>query len=97
MRDSMNAFTIVSSASHALTATPYTFPPDPAQTRLMRLYSDVGFHVRTDGGDATADDMPISAGLHGVLLSVPPGGSISVIKVTGEADGTAWFSHVKRT
>lgn len=92
----MTAYSIISSASHALTSTPYTLPPDPAQTRLMRLYGDVNFHVRTDGGDATADDMPVSAGLQGVLLNVPPGGSISVVKMTGASDGTAWFSHVKR-
>jgi hypothetical protein len=55
------------------------------------------FHVRTDGSDATADDTPVSAGLNGVLLNVPPGGSISVFRQAGADDGTAWFSHVKRT
>jgi hypothetical protein len=93
----MTAYNIISSASHALTATPYTFPPDSAQGRIMRLYGDVDFHVATNGGDATVDDMPVSAGLNGVLLNVPPGGSISVIKRTGANNGTAWFSHVKRT
>ncbi|MBU3887587.1 hypothetical protein [Methylosinus sp. KRF6] len=93
----MNAFTIVSSASHALTGTAYSLPADPTQTRLVRVYGSVNFHVRTDGGDATADDMPVSAGLNGILLNVPPGGSISVVKMTGVSDGTAWFGHVKRT
>lgn len=93
----MSAYSIISSASHALTSTPYTFPADPVLTRLVRVYGDANFHVRTDGGDATADDMPVTAGLHGVLLNVPPGGSLSVIKQAGASDGTVWFTNVKRT
>lgn len=95
MRDSMNAFTIVSSASRALTATPYTLPPDPVLTRLVRVWGDVNFHVSTNG-DATTNDLPVTAGLSGVLLNVPPGGSISVVKMTGASDGEIWFSTVKR-
>lgn len=91
----MNALSIVSSTSHALTATPYTFPPDSAQTRLVRVYADVNFHIRTDG-DATGGDMPVSAGLDGILLNVQPGGSISVVKMAGEDDGEIWFSTIKR-
>jgi hypothetical protein len=97
MRDSMNALTIVSSTAHALTSTPYSLPPDPVLGRIMRLYGDVDFHVRTDGGDATTDDMPVSAGLNGVLLNVALGGSISVVKMAGEDDGEIWFSTIKRT
>jgi hypothetical protein len=102
-----SAFTIISSVSHAVTATPYTFQPgagvaDPnplndPKSRLIRVWGDVNFHVRTDGGDATTSATPVAAGLSGILLSVPPGGSLSVIKMTGASDGTAWFSHVKRT
>jgi hypothetical protein len=93
----MNAYSIISSAAHSLTGTAYTFPADSTQGRIVRLYGDVAFHVRTDGGDATDDDMPVSAGLNGVLLNVAPGGSISVVKMAGEDDGEIWFSTIKRT
>jgi hypothetical protein len=103
----MTAYSILSSTSHALTGTAYTFQPgagaaDPnplndPKSRLIRVWGDVNFHVRTDGGDATASDTPVSGGLSGILLNVPPGGSVSVVKMAGASDGNAWFSHVKRT
>jgi hypothetical protein len=48
----MNAYNIISSASHALTATPYTFsgasvvdpnPLNDPKSRLIRVYGDVDF------------------------------------------------------
>lgn len=102
----MNAFSIISSVSHAVTSTPYTFEPDSGvadsniqnapKPWLIRVWADVNFHVRMDGVAATTGDMPIAAGLQGALLSIPPGGSVSVVKQAGQADGQAWFTHVKR-
>jgi len=63
---------------------------------LVRVWSNTGIHIRSDGQDATTSDYPLAALLHGAIMNVPPGGSISVVKQTGEADGVAWFSHVKR-
>lgn len=102
----MSAFSIVSSTSHAVTGAAYTFQPDAGvadsniqnnpKPWLIRVWGDVNFHVRMDGQDATTNDMPVAAGLGGVVLSLPPGGSVSVIKQSGQSDGNCWFSHVKR-
>lgn len=102
----MNAFSIISSVSHAVTSTPYTFEPDSGvadlnplndpKPWLIRIWSDVGIHVRADGQAVTTDGCPVAAGYNGLLVSVPPGGSVSVVKQAGQADGLAWFTHVKR-
>lgn len=100
------AFNILSSTSHAVTGTAFTFQPDlgvadqnvqnDPKPWLIRCWSDVTICVRTDGQDATQSDFPIASGLRGELVSLPPGGSISVIKQSGQPDGVCWFSHCKR-
>lgn len=102
----MDAFTILSSTSHAVSSTPYTFQPDlgiadpnplnDPKPWLVRVFSDVNICIRTDGQAASQSDFPIAGGLHGELINLPAFGSISVVKQTGEGDGVAWFSHIKR-
>lgn len=102
----MSAIQIVSSTSHAVTSIAYTFEPDSGvadpniqnapKTWLVRVWSNVNINVRMDGQSATANDLPVFAGYNGVVLAVPPGQSVSVIKQTGQADGIVWFTHVKR-
>lgn len=103
----MTAFTTISTTAHALTSTPYTFDPDsgvfdpnansPRLPWLIRVWADVAFHARMDGSDATTNDMPVAAGLNGVILGIPAGGSLSVIKQSAASNGNVFFSHIKRT
>jgi hypothetical protein len=92
----MTAYSIISSTSHALTGTSYSLTLDSTQTQLVRVWADVNFHIRMDGVAATTGDMPVTDHHDGILLNVPSGGTISVVKKSGEPDGTVWFSHVKR-
>ena len=101
----MDALVLLGTTTQPLTATPYTFQPDAGvadsnvqnnpQSWKVRVWSDVNFHVRTDGQPATTSDMPVTAGLKGVTVALPPGGSMSVVKQAGAADGTVWFTRVK--
>jgi len=105
----MSALVILSTATHALTSTPYTFDPDtgvedsnvqsPPQSWRVRCFGDVPFNLRvsTDGSDATADDMPVAAEFPGVVVVVPPGGSLSVVKRGSGPDGQAWFNRIKHS
>lgn len=104
----MTAFTILSSTSHALTGSAYTFQPDSGSADsnvennpkpwLVRVWGDVNFHINvaTTSTAATTADMPVTDHHDGILLSIPPGGFVSVIKKSGEPDGEVWFTHVKR-
>lgn len=102
----MNAFNILSSVSHAVTSTPYTYQPDsgvadpnsenPPKVWLVRVWATVDICARTDGQPATQSDFPIAAGLHGELLSLAPGASLSVVKQAGQSDGLCYSAHVKR-
>ncbi|CAN2534475.1 hypothetical+protein [Methylocapsa aurea] len=102
----MSAFTILSSTSHAVTSTAYTFQPDlgiadpnslnDPKPWLVRVWSDVNICLRADGQAASQSDFPIAAGREGELINLPPGGSLSVVTQAGQSDGTVFFSHVKR-
>ncbi|OAI29931.1 hypothetical protein A1351_23210 [Methylosinus sp. R-45379] len=102
----MDTFTILSSTSHAVTSTAYTFQPDlgvadpnplnDPKPWLVRVFSDVNICIRTDGQAASQSDFPIAAGREGELINLPSGGLISVVSQAGEADGTVFFSRVKR-
>jgi hypothetical protein len=102
----VTAFSILSTTSHAVSGVAYTFDPDsgvadinpenPQKQWLIRVWSNTGIHLRSDGQDATTSDFPIAAGLHGEVVALPPGGSISVVKQSGQADGMCWFAHCKR-
>ncbi len=93
------------STSHALTSTAVTFQPDagpddanvqnPPTTWIVRLWGDTAFHVSTIG-TATTDAAPVAAGFPGIIIAVPPSGSISAVKKTGASDGTLWATRVKR-
>jgi hypothetical protein len=98
---------LLGTTSHALTSTPYTFTPDegiedsnvqsPKTAWTVRCWSDQPFHVRTDGQPATTSDCPVAAGYHGLTVKLAPNGSISVLKqADASADGTIWFSKIKR-
>lgn len=101
----MTAFSIISSTSHAVSGTAYTFQPDlgvadpnplnDPKPSLVRVWSDVGINIRVGGGPATFDDLAVASGLDGILLSVPPGAPVSVIAQAGGPAGTAWFARVK--
>lgn len=97
------AFSIVDSVSLAATSTPASYTPsgadsnaeNPALPHLVRVYGSVALNVSTSGV-ANADSLPVSAGYEGVILSVPAGATVSVVKQSGQADGLVWLSTVKR-
>jgi hypothetical protein len=101
----MNTISIVGSVSYAVTGAAYTFQPDAGvadsniqnnpKPWIIRVWGDVIFHVAINR-DATNLDMPVADQFNGILLEVPPGGSISVVKKAGQPDGLVWFTHVKR-
>ena len=103
----MSALVILSTATHALTSTPFTTqldadtadanPGDPKQSWRVRCFGDVPFNLRvsTDGSDATASDLPVAAEFPGVVVVVPPGGFVSVVKRGSGADGNCWFTRIK--
>lgn len=55
---------------------------------------DVGARV-VIGGVAGEADLPVAAH-QAILLDVPTGAAVSVVKGAGEADGNAWLSNVRR-
>lgn len=61
----------------------------------VRLYSDRKFHVAI-GADATVNDMPINSDCPEIIVSLSAGEKLSVIKATGETDGTIWATFVAR-
>jgi uncharacterized Zn finger protein len=61
----------------------------------LRLYSDRKFHVAI-GADATVDDMPVNSDCSEIITSLSAGEKVSVIKATGETDGTIWATFVAR-
>lgn len=86
-----------------LTDTPVLFNVtdiDPAAPTtfqwLARIYANSNFHLRVDGQPATIGDFPQEAGRDGIVLSVAPGGSVSVVKAAGADDGRVWISRIKR-
>jgi hypothetical protein len=104
----MGAFVLLGTTSHAVTSTAYTFQPDagvadgnvqdPPQSWRVRVWGDVNFHVHVDSAavDAVAaSDAPVADHYNGIIVVVPAGGYLSVIKKVGEADGTCWFTRVK--
>ena len=103
----MSALVILSTANHALTSTPYTFTPDsgiedsnvqsPPQSWRVRCFGDVPFNLAVNTGDATASDMPVAAEFPGVVVVVPAGGSLSVVKRGSGPDGQAWFNRIKHS
>lgn len=99
----MTAYSIIDSVSLAATSTPASYTPggadsndqNPPLPHLVRVYGNVALNVSTSGV-ATGDSMPVSPGYDGVLLSVPPGVEVSVVKQSGASDGLVWLSTVKR-
>jgi len=101
----VTAFSVVNTTSHAVSGVATTFTPsvgadpnilDSVRPIVLRLWSDTPCNIRVGGGDATFDDLPLAAGVDGLLLSIPPGQSVSVVKQTSESDGTLWASVIKR-
>jgi hypothetical protein len=99
-------FSILSTRAAPVTGVAYTYQPDAGfadpnalndpKPWLIRVWSSVNICVRVDGQPATPSDFPVAAGLHGEVIALHPGGSISVVKQAGEADGQCFFAHVKR-
>ena len=102
----MSSLVLLSTVTNALTGTAWTVQldtstPDAGETLpqswRVRAFGDVAFHVAVNptDTDATTNDCPVDALWHGIELVIPPGGYISVIKKTGEADGNVWLIHCK--
>ncbi len=103
----MSALVILSTVTNALTSTPFTAQldadvadvntQDPKQSWRVRVFGDVPFNlaVNTTGDNATASDMPVAPEFPGVVVVVPPGGYVSVVKRGSGADGNVWLSRIK--
>ena len=95
----------LSTTTQPLTSTAATWQPDadtadvnaqdPKTAWKIRLFGDVDFHVAVNTGDATVNDVRVAGEYHGIIVVVPPGGTLSVIKATGANDGTLWATRVK--
>lgn len=100
----MAALKPTASESHALTSTPQGFTAPARQDNprlssgmLLRVFGTVNFHVAVGAAPtATVDDMPVTDHLHGQIIQLDAGEKLSVIKATGEPDGTVWFTTVRR-
>ncbi|MGC1861511.1 MAG: hypothetical protein WA733_10400 [Methylocystis sp.] len=102
----MSALVLFETVTNAITGTAWTVQldtttPDAGETLpqswRVRAFGDVAFHVAVHqtNTDATTGDCPVDALWQGIELVIPPGGWISVIKKTGEADGNVWLTHYK--
>lgn len=90
------AFKPIAATSLPLTSSPAILGgPDAAMARIVRVWSDVGFHVAI-GATATTSDMPVSATGGGAVVHLDPGETIAAVKAVGAADGTVWFATVRR-
>lgn len=94
---------LFASTSRPLTSQPVTLSltdvepgAQPNGSWVVRVYADSDFHIRTDGQDATSSDFPVKSGSDGIVVSVSQSGAVSVLKKSGAADSTAWFSRIKK-
>lgn len=75
----------VTGAAAAAASVPYA--------RVVRVFSNRNAHVSLVG-PATTADFPLAA-MEESVFAVPADAAISLIKETGETDGTAWVTEAQ--
>jgi len=60
----------------------------------IRLFGDRTFHFST-AGEATTDDTPVAAEHAEFIGGGASGSKVSVVRATGETDGSLWASHIQ--